>query len=37
MGGGCGLEQDRYMPDGATVELDVEKIGILRNFVKRQQ
>jgi 2-keto-4-pentenoate hydratase/2-oxohepta-3-ene-1,7-dioic acid hydratase in catechol pathway len=36
MGNGCGLEQDRYLPDGAVVELEVERIGVLRNRVRRQ-
>ncbi|ARQ00216.1 fumarylacetoacetate hydrolase family protein [Pseudorhodoplanes sinuspersici] len=36
MGNGCGLEQDRYLEHGDVVELEVEKIGILRNTVVRQ-
>ncbi|MGE5147329.1 MAG: fumarylacetoacetate hydrolase family protein [Candidatus Eiseniibacteriota bacterium] len=36
MGNGCGLEQDRYLGDGDVVELEVERIGILRNRVLRQ-
>ena len=36
MGNGCGLEQDRYLHDGDVVELEIEKIGILRNTVVRQ-
>jgi 2-keto-4-pentenoate hydratase/2-oxohepta-3-ene-1,7-dioic acid hydratase in catechol pathway len=36
MGNGCGLEQDRYLEHGDVVELEVEKIGILRNTVIRQ-
>ena len=36
MGNGCGLEQDRYLEHGDVVELEVEKIGILRNKVIRQ-
>jgi 2-keto-4-pentenoate hydratase/2-oxohepta-3-ene-1,7-dioic acid hydratase in catechol pathway len=32
--GGCGLELDRYLNDGDLVELEVEKIGILRNRVR---
>jgi 2-keto-4-pentenoate hydratase/2-oxohepta-3-ene-1,7-dioic acid hydratase in catechol pathway len=36
MGNGCGMEQDRYLEDGDVVELEVEKIGILRNKVVRQ-
>jgi 2-keto-4-pentenoate hydratase/2-oxohepta-3-ene-1,7-dioic acid hydratase in catechol pathway len=30
---GCGLEHDRYFTDGDTVELEIEKIGVLRNRV----
>jgi 2-keto-4-pentenoate hydratase/2-oxohepta-3-ene-1,7-dioic acid hydratase in catechol pathway len=36
MGNGCGLEQDRYLEHGDVVELEVEKIGTLRNTVIRQ-
>jgi 2-keto-4-pentenoate hydratase/2-oxohepta-3-ene-1,7-dioic acid hydratase in catechol pathway len=36
MGNGCGLEQDRYLGHGDVVELEVEKIGTLRNIVVRQ-
>jgi len=36
MGGGSGLEQDRFLEDGDTVELEVEKIGVLRNVVRRR-
>ncbi len=36
VGGGCGLEQGRYLEDGDIVELEFEKIGILRNRVVRQ-
>ena len=36
VGNGCGLEQDRYLQHGDTVELEVEKIGILANRVERQ-
>ncbi len=32
-GGGSGLEQDRYLSDGDVVELEVERIGVLRNRV----
>lgn len=31
--GGCGLDQDRWIPHGATVELEVDGIGVLRNAV----
>ncbi len=34
-GGGCGLEQDRFLSDGYVVELEVERIGVLRNRVLR--
>lgn len=30
---GCGLESDRYLADGDTVELEIEKIGILHNRI----
>jgi 2-keto-4-pentenoate hydratase/2-oxohepta-3-ene-1,7-dioic acid hydratase in catechol pathway len=36
VGNGCGLELGRYLQHGDTVELEVEKIGILRNRVERQ-
>ena len=36
VGNGCGLEQDRYLQHGDTVELEVETIGILANRVERQ-
>ena len=31
VGGGCGLELERYLSDGDVIELEVEGIGILRN------
>jgi 2-keto-4-pentenoate hydratase/2-oxohepta-3-ene-1,7-dioic acid hydratase in catechol pathway len=31
--GGCGLDQDRWLPRGATVELEVAGLGILRNHL----
>jgi 2-keto-4-pentenoate hydratase/2-oxohepta-3-ene-1,7-dioic acid hydratase in catechol pathway len=35
VGGGCGLEQGRFLSDGDVVELEVQGIGVLRNrFVK---
>ena len=34
-GGGCGLEQDRYLSNGDVVELEVERIGVLKNRVRR--
>lgn len=33
VGGGCGLELDRRLQDGDTVELEIEGIGTLRNTV----
>jgi 2-keto-4-pentenoate hydratase/2-oxohepta-3-ene-1,7-dioic acid hydratase in catechol pathway len=36
VGGGCGLEIGQYLEHGDTVELEVEKIGVLRNRVERQ-
>jgi 2-keto-4-pentenoate hydratase/2-oxohepta-3-ene-1,7-dioic acid hydratase in catechol pathway len=36
MGNGCGLEQDRYLEHGDVVELEVERIGTLRNKVVRK-
>ena len=33
VGGGCGLELDRYLKAGDVVELEVEGIGALRNRV----
>jgi 2-keto-4-pentenoate hydratase/2-oxohepta-3-ene-1,7-dioic acid hydratase in catechol pathway len=36
VGDGCGLELGRFLQDGDTVELEVEKIGRLRNRVERQ-
>jgi 2-keto-4-pentenoate hydratase/2-oxohepta-3-ene-1,7-dioic acid hydratase in catechol pathway len=36
VGNGCGLEHGRYLHHGDTVELEVERIGILRNRVERQ-
>jgi 2-keto-4-pentenoate hydratase/2-oxohepta-3-ene-1,7-dioic acid hydratase in catechol pathway len=36
MGGGCGLELDRYLSHGDAVELEVERIGTLRNRVFRR-
>ena len=35
IGGGCGLECDRWLKDGDVVEAEVEKIGVLRNRVVR--
>jgi 2-keto-4-pentenoate hydratase/2-oxohepta-3-ene-1,7-dioic acid hydratase in catechol pathway len=33
VGGGCGLELDRWVKRGDVIELEIEKIGILRNRV----
>lgn len=35
VGNGCGLEQGRFLADGDSVELEIEKIGRLRNKVVR--
>jgi 2-keto-4-pentenoate hydratase/2-oxohepta-3-ene-1,7-dioic acid hydratase in catechol pathway len=35
VGGGCGLELDRWLKHGDVVELEVERIGVLRNRVRR--
>lgn len=37
VGNGCGLEIGRFLEDGDVVELDVEKIGVLRNRIVRQK
>jgi 2-keto-4-pentenoate hydratase/2-oxohepta-3-ene-1,7-dioic acid hydratase in catechol pathway len=36
IGGCCGLESDRWLKDGDLVEVEVEKIGVLRNRVRRR-
>lgn len=36
IGNGCGLERLRFLEDGDIVELEIERIGILRNRVIRQ-
>jgi 2-keto-4-pentenoate hydratase/2-oxohepta-3-ene-1,7-dioic acid hydratase in catechol pathway len=36
VGSGCGLELGWYLEHGDTIELDVEKIGVLKNKVERQ-
>lgn len=36
VGGGCGLELDRYLADGDVVELEVTGIGVLRNRIVRK-
>ncbi|TYR36773.1 fumarylacetoacetate hydrolase family protein [Mesorhizobium microcysteis] len=35
IGNGCGLETGRFLEDGDTVELEIEKIGVLKNRVVR--
>lgn len=37
IGNGCGLETGLFLEDGDVVELDIEKIGVLRNKVVRQK
>jgi 2-keto-4-pentenoate hydratase/2-oxohepta-3-ene-1,7-dioic acid hydratase in catechol pathway len=36
VGNGCGLELGWYLEHGDTIELDVQKIGVLKNRVERQ-
>jgi 2-keto-4-pentenoate hydratase/2-oxohepta-3-ene-1,7-dioic acid hydratase in catechol pathway len=36
VGGGCGLELDRWVQPGDVMELTIEKIGTLRNKVVRR-
>jgi 2-keto-4-pentenoate hydratase/2-oxohepta-3-ene-1,7-dioic acid hydratase in catechol pathway len=36
VGNGCGLEIGQFLEHGDSIELDVEKIGILKNKVERQ-
>ena len=36
LGGGCGLELERYLSDGDVIELEVEGIGVLRNRIIRE-
>ena len=36
VGNGCGLELGWFLEHGDTIELEVEKIGILKNRVERQ-
>jgi 2-keto-4-pentenoate hydratase/2-oxohepta-3-ene-1,7-dioic acid hydratase in catechol pathway len=35
VGGGCGLEMDRYLNPGDVVELEIEPIGVLRTTIVR--
>jgi 2-keto-4-pentenoate hydratase/2-oxohepta-3-ene-1,7-dioic acid hydratase in catechol pathway len=37
VGNGCGLEHSRFLQSGDVVELQIEKIGILRNRVLREE
>lgn len=37
VGGGCGLELDRWIAEGQVVELEAEGIGVLRNVVGQRQ
>jgi 2-keto-4-pentenoate hydratase/2-oxohepta-3-ene-1,7-dioic acid hydratase in catechol pathway len=37
VGGGCGLELDRWVQAGDVIELTIEKIGTLRNRVVQHQ
>ncbi|HWK67838.1 MAG TPA: fumarylacetoacetate hydrolase family protein [Rhizobiaceae bacterium] len=37
VGNGCGLEHGRFLQDGDTIELEVERIGVLKNKVVRQK
>ena len=36
VGGGCGLELDRWVKPGDVIELEIEKIGVLRNRVVKK-
>nr|WP_315827685.1 MULTISPECIES: fumarylacetoacetate hydrolase family protein [unclassified Bradyrhizobium] len=36
VGNGCGLELGWYLEHGESIELEVEKIGILKNRVERR-
>lgn len=36
VGNGCGLEHGRYLQHGDTIELEVERLGVLQNKVERQ-
>ena len=37
VGGGCGLELDRWIQPGDVVELEIENIGVLRNRIIRKE
>lgn len=36
VGNGCGLEIGQFLEHGDSIELEIEKIGILKNRVERQ-
>lgn len=36
VGDGCGLEQMRFLEDGDSIEMEIEKIGVLRNRIVRR-
>ncbi|MGH7005028.1 MAG: fumarylacetoacetate hydrolase family protein [Alphaproteobacteria bacterium] len=37
VGGGCGLELDRFLSDGDTVELEISGLGVLRNRIRARR
>jgi len=37
VGGGCGLEQKRFLSPGDVVELEIEGIGVLRNRIVKEE
>jgi 2-keto-4-pentenoate hydratase/2-oxohepta-3-ene-1,7-dioic acid hydratase in catechol pathway len=37
VGTGCGLEQGRYLSPGDVVELEIDRIGVLRNQIVRKE
>jgi 2-keto-4-pentenoate hydratase/2-oxohepta-3-ene-1,7-dioic acid hydratase in catechol pathway len=37
VGGGCGLEMDRYLKPGDVVELEIQPIGTLRTIIRHDQ
>jgi 2-keto-4-pentenoate hydratase/2-oxohepta-3-ene-1,7-dioic acid hydratase in catechol pathway len=37
VGGGCGLELDRWLKPGDVVELEIENIGVLRNRIVHKE
>ncbi len=36
VGGGCGLELGRFLNPGDVIELEVERIGLLRNRIVKE-